>query len=100
MLNYQWLIANCPTPNRRVDASRVTVGNTQEWNAIHQHELEQSVGRGKIAPRYLAKNSKMFGIGREKLLNSWVYHIRTLVISPGCYLLNYQYYSVRNKIMK
>ena len=40
MLNYQWLIANCPTPNRRVDASRVAVGNTQEWNAIHQHELE------------------------------------------------------------
>ena len=115
MLNYQWLIANRLTPNRRVDVSRVAViGNTQEWNAIHQHELEKALGRGKIAPRYLAKNSKMFGIGRElakvnhsfnandqdlrldmeystaaadnteeKLLNSWVHHIRTLVISPG-----------------
>ena len=115
MLNYQWLIANRLTPNRRVDVSRAAVvGNTQEWNAIHQHELEKALGRGKIAPRYLAENSKMFGIGRElakvnhsfnandqdlrldmeystaaadnteeKLLNSWVYHIRTLVISPG-----------------
>lgn len=115
MTSYQYNIANRLTPNRRVDVARVAqLGNSLEWNAIHQHELEKALGRWKVAPRYLAHNSDAFGIGRElakvghsfnandqevrldmeystaaadntqeKLLNSWVYHIRTLVISKA-----------------
>jgi hypothetical protein len=115
MTSYQYNIANRLTPNRRVDVARVAaLAPSLSWNAIHQHELEKSLARWKVAPRFLANNSECFGIGRElakvghsfnandqevrldmeystaaadntqeKLLNTWVYHIRTLVISPG-----------------
>ena len=121
MLNYQYNIANRLTPNRRVDVIRVARRlPTYEWNAIHAHELEKALARWKTAPRFMARNSEAFGIGRElakvghsfnandqevilnmeystgagdnaveKLLNSWVYHIRTLVISPGSIAVQY-----------
>jgi len=124
MLNYQYNIANRLTPNRRVDVARVAQqpNNTPvyEWNAIHQHELEKALGRWKVPPRFLARNSEAFAVARElakvghsfnansqeiilnmeystaadanteeKLLDTWVYHIRTLVISPSSIAVEY-----------
>jgi len=115
MLNYQYNIANRLTPNRRVSVNRVASRTVDlQWNAIHQHELKKALSRGKVNPRYLCENKKMYGIGRElakksksfdannqdirldmeystaatdnqleKLLTSWMYHIRTLVISQN-----------------
>lgn len=115
MLNYQYNIANRLTPNRKVLVDRTAqVGNIYNWDAIHLTELEKSLGRGKISPRFLCLNSEQFGVGRElakeghsfnandqeirlqmvyssaagdnteeKLLHSYLYHTRTLVISPG-----------------
>lgn len=115
ILNYIYNIAQRLTPNRRVSVNRVgSRAVNLQWNAIHQHELKKALARGKVNPRYLCENKKMFGIGRElakknksfdannqdirldleystaatdntldKLLTSWMYHIRTLVISQN-----------------
>jgi len=37
----------------------------------------------------LKKNGNTVDNTKEKLLNSWVYHIRTLVISPGSVAVTY-----------
>ena len=106
--NYQYVLKDQNTPNRKVDVSRFNTANS--WNATAIAELTKALDSAKVPVMSEDKNSSSFSIGRRlatdgyscnirehdvrlnlefsnptknKIMNSNVYHIRRLNIRPN-----------------
>lgn len=106
--NYQYVLKDRNTPNRKVDVSRFNTANS--WNATAIAELTKALDSAKVPVMSEDRNSSSFSIGRRlategyscnirehdvrlnleflnptknKIMNSNVYHIRRLNIRPN-----------------